>query len=598
MLKNIFKMKKSKLIAITVAVVGIAAILGSLTLRGSASTDTLAEGSQTYTVTRGDLSLEISAAGNLELAETEDLAFEVAGTVLEVMVETGDSVTEGQELAKLDTTEWEKQLKTLERAVVTAERSLTDKERAVTKAERQVASLERQVTEKENEVAKAERQVTEKELAVREAELSVQSAENSLYNIEDVKEAQDAIDAAEAYIETVSTILRGIAGGGLQVDDINYWTMQKTQAQEDLVAAQEDLEDILEDTSVTITADMALQVAQAQLKIEKSQLALEDAQIALNDVSGDVEDARIAVDDAEYAVDEAKAAVTTANYTVEDAKDSLEDAQEALDEVKSLSPIITAPFDGFIPQISVQGGDEVLKGTVAMLIADPNKFEAEIAVSEVDISQVELGGKAWVEVDALGVTLPATITYIAPTATIQSGVVNYAVTVEVESLDTTTASFPAFTDNTTMMPPAGSGNATMPFPGGTEDIADRTAPFGQSNGLADVQLKAGMTVTVSLVVSEAEDVLLVPYSAVTTEGRQKYVQVLTAEGETEKRAITTGITDYSYIEVTDGLSEGKEVLISAATSAATSASTDQEEQPGGRMMIPGISGGPPGGGPR
>jgi HlyD family secretion protein len=87
-------------------------------------------GSQIYTVAKGNLSVEISAAGNLALAETEDLAFEVAGTVLEVMGKAGDSVTEGQELAKLDTMEWDKQLKTLERAVVTAQRYLADKESA------------------------------------------------------------------------------------------------------------------------------------------------------------------------------------------------------------------------------------------------------------------------------------------------------------------------------------------------------------------------------------------------------------------------------------------------------------------------------------
>ncbi|GAI95589.1 unnamed protein product, partial [marine sediment metagenome] len=52
-----------------------------------------------------------------------------------------------------------------------------------------------------------------------------------------------------------------------------------------------------------------------------------------------------------------------------------------------------------------------------------------------DILQVELGGEAWVQVDAMqGLSLPAEVTHISPTATIQSGVVNYKVKVEVESL--------------------------------------------------------------------------------------------------------------------------------------------------------------------
>jgi len=234
--------------------------------------------------------------------------------------------------------------------------------------------------------------------------------------------------------------------------------------------------------------------------------------------------------------------------------------------------------------VAQQFGEEVLKGTVAMQIADANRFEAEIAVSEIDISQVELDGNARVEVDALGVTLPATVTYIAPTATVQSGVVNYGVTVEVQSLTASTAA-----ENTTSQPPVGLLNT-----------ARQRVPSSQmtTDSLENVQLKAGMTVTVSLIVSERQNVLLVPYSAVTTEGAQRYVQVQTSTGDIEKRAITIGITNYSFTEVTDGLAEGEQVLISTAATAAKSTSSTETQQQGGGIMIPGMGGGPPPGGPQ
>jgi len=352
-------------------------------------------------------------------------------------------------LATLDTTEWDEQLKTLGKAVVTAQRNLDAKENEVINAQRQVASLERQTLEKESAVMRAERQVTARELAVREAELAVESAEEDLDNIKDVQEAQAAIDGAETQLELIKMILRGIAGGGLQVTDGSYWSLQKTNVTADLADARLYLQDLLDGSTTQVAADAALQIAQASLQIDKKKLALEDARIALNDVELDVEDAKIAVDDAKYAVEEAKVKVETTGYAVDDAESTLDDARIALDEANSLSPVITAPFDGFISKINVQGGDEVLKGTVAMQIADANRFEAEIAVSEIDISQVELDGNARVEVDALGVTLPATVTYIAPTATVQSGVVNYGVTVEVQSLTASTAA-----ENTTSPPPA------------------------------------------------------------------------------------------------------------------------------------------------
>ena len=61
------------------------------------------------TVQRGDLSVEITAVGNLALSRTEDLAFDLfypKGTVEEVLVEAGDTVEEGQVVAKLDGEEW------------------------------------------------------------------------------------------------------------------------------------------------------------------------------------------------------------------------------------------------------------------------------------------------------------------------------------------------------------------------------------------------------------------------------------------------------------------------------------------------------------
>jgi len=79
---------------------------------------------QVVTVQRGDITIDISTAGNLSYSLQEDLAFEIAGTVEEVLVEVGDSVEEGQVLAKLDTSEWEDNLAVVEDQVTANERAL------------------------------------------------------------------------------------------------------------------------------------------------------------------------------------------------------------------------------------------------------------------------------------------------------------------------------------------------------------------------------------------------------------------------------------------------------------------------------------------
>jgi HlyD family secretion protein len=560
---NIMKGHMKRNLVIILVVLGLIGLTVSLTVGGSEQDEVLAQEGQTTTVQRGNLSLDITAAGNLDLSRTEDLIFDLfyqEGTVAEVSVEGGDSVTEGQALASLDASEWEEEIENLEDALTTAQRQVTTKERALDTAERNLttkeralAAAERNVTAKEEAVVKAERNVTTKELAVRQAELDVDTATYNLEKIAEVKVVQDRIDNLEYIIDFATSMAAGEFGGGGA--NYAYWINLRTQAQAELAQAQADKQDILTGNSITISTTVALQVAQAQLQIEQAQRAVEDAQVAVDEARTAVEDARIAVEDAKIAVDNArkdlenaKVDVSYAQADVEIAKQNAEDAQKDLDDARAASREIIAPFDGFVTNVNVEGGDEVVKGTVAIQLADPDKFEADILVSEMDISQVKLGGEAQVSVDAMsGVSLPATVTHIAPTATIQSGVVNYTVTVEVESIP------------------------------------------------EDVYLKEGMTVTVSLIVAEQQNVLLVPYAAITTEGGQKYVQVVSPDGTTEKRAITTGITDYQFTEVTEGLSEGEQVLISGAITTASESTSAEQQQPGGGMMIPGMGGGPPGG---
>jgi len=105
----------------------------------------------------------------------------------------------------------------------------------------------------------------------------------------------------------------------------------------------------------------------------------------------------------------------------------------------------------------------------------------------------------------------------------------------------------------------------------------------------DFQLREGLTVTVSIIVDEREDVLLVPNSAIIGSGWQTYVQVMSPDGVIEERTITTGISDWQYTEVIDGLSEGEQVVVPQGTTTTT---TQAGQGPRGGMMIPGM-GGPP-----
>jgi hypothetical protein len=103
--------------------------------------------------------------------------------------------------------------------------------------------------------------------------------------------------------------------------------------------------------------------------------------------------------------------------------------------------------------------------------------------------------------------------------------------------------------------------------------------------VTDFQLRQGLSVTVSIIISETTDVLIVPNGAVSSEGGQYYVEVVSASGETEKRAVQIGISDWQYTEITDGLSEGEQVVVPEGTTTTTT--QNQFQRPGGPMIIGG-----------
>ncbi len=304
-------------------------------------------------------------------------------------------------------------------------------------------------------------------------------------------------------------------------------------------------------------------------------------------------------------LDDAIAAVDDAKNAIVDAQTAVVNAQNALDKAKNTSPLVKAPFDGFVTVVNVKGGDEVYKGTIALQVADPTKFEASVLVSEKDFFQVKLGGDATVQlVSVPTLTYQAKVTYVAPTATVQQGVANYKVRVELQSLQpvssnqtgqsqrtqpTTGGQIPSASSNQTGRSPripSMTGGQAPSASSNQTGLSQRTLPTtgGQAPSAVTqaIQLRQGMTVTVSIIVQQKSNVLLVPKSVITQRGGKSYVKV-SKDGVIEEREIKTGISNQQYTEVTEGLSEGEKVVIPKAT---TSTSSSQQGQPSGG--IPGM----------
>jgi HlyD family secretion protein len=185
---------------------------------------------------------------------------------------------------------------------------------------------------------------------------------------------------------------------------------------------------------------------------------------------------------------------------------------------------INAPFDGIIqtvaaqtsdPLRTIQIGDAVTAGQALFTIAKGDRFIVQTQVDEQDIASVRLGQRATVTGEDFGsASFPGHVAIIAPTAQ--------------KSTDASSTSKQVLT---------------------TIEIESHS-PL----------LRDGLTADVDIYTSDIPNSLLVPNSAIVTEGGKKFVYVVKS-GTAKKTAITTGRSNDTQTIVKTGIVVGDEVAI-------------------------------------
>jgi RND family efflux transporter MFP subunit len=169
-------------------------------------------------VVRGDLTVVVSGSGNISVSQDASLAFGSGGKVDKVYVEEGDKVSEGDMLAKLDTSALELALAQAELALATAEYNLDKAQQIYTKP--------------------------------------------------DINAARTAVSEAKAYLQYAKLMLQAEAN---TPEDIEIWENEVYQAEVNLAAAEQRLEEML-------AGGEAEEVKLRRLEVEASRQALEEAQ--------------------------------------------------------------------------------------------------------------------------------------------------------------------------------------------------------------------------------------------------------------------------------------------------------------------------------
>lgn len=218
----------------------------------------------------------------------------------------------------------------------------------------------------------------------------------------------------------------------------------------------------------------------------------------------------------------ADSTLENAAIALENAKLSLQRAQDAMDNYT-----ITAPISGTVIEKNFKTGDTIDSSTLTAaggnlaVIYDMSTLTFEMKIDELDINKIQEMQEVSITADAVeGKTFMGQVDKVSINGTTVSSRTTYPITVNI--LD----------------------------PG---------------------ELKPGMNVSADVIIERVGEVLAVPVEAVNRGAQKPYVLVagkdalsesgsVTDPSKLERREVTLGRNDDSYIEITEGLSQGEVVV--------------------------------------
>lgn len=332
------------------------------------------EAPETVAVEVCDVTQSVSAPGKLVNTSYTTLQMPSEGSLAEINVRPGDTVSAGDVLARLD-----------------------DEEDFV--ADVAAAELERLQAQKAyDDLFKTDAvKIAETYANLVAAQEALADAEKDRARLDYPRADELTIQQAEAQYLLAKEVYKEALKAFNEVDHKALTDPERVMALQNLTAAKQTMDEKLATWNWYLLpapetdfqeADAALELAQAQLAA--AQEAYDAAQAGPDDLDVRLAEAQIA-----------------------DAEAKLATAQTALDSIE-----IRAPFDSIIIEVNARAGETIPSGTGIITLINPIAVEVEATVIEEDYPYVEVGQSVQLYFDAIpDADVTGTITRILPTRT-------------------------------------------------------------------------------------------------------------------------------------------------------------------------------------
>jgi len=501
-------------------------------------------GLRTALVSTGIVTNTVTASGSLVPAQQMNLGFKTPGTLIEVDALDGATVKAGQVLAKIDPAPLQLALQQAQASLASAEAALSQTESGTSlqQASDQLNQANQSYTNAVNNL---------------NADQATLNNDNATLNVDRSNYWYTQYQPALAQFQNELATAQAL----YVTDGCNAYTLYTAETQcsstatppndplVQLQAAQSGVNCLQGGVGQSCTADQQ-QIASAYKAVQAAQGTVNGDQAKVNGDNLQVQNAANSVTSARDGYN-SQAANRPATIQMEQSQIAAAQAQVDTAQSNLDGATLTAPVDGIITAVNAQAGDSIAAnsgssgaeapgstallpssgtgtgsggaggGSAFMTLVSTANYQTVVTFAESDAAKVAAGQVGQVTFDAIsGLTVPVHVLAVAGSATVVSNVVNYYVTL---SLDST-----------------------------------------------DPRLRPGMTTNATLITAEADNVLTVQNSALIHRGTQVFVNLL--EGTKQVlTAVTVGVVGTTTTEVMTGVREGDTVVI--PTVSATRSTT-------------------------
>jgi HlyD family secretion protein len=449
----------------------------------------------------GDITETISGTGQVTTLSQVDIKpqtvgqAQTLGQIISVSVQNGDFVKAGQVIAILD---GKNALQTFNQAKASVESAQANYDNLVNPSDQDLASVQNSISNTQTTIA------NDKENTMLDLRSDLYSVENSVYTNTDPFFADPTDPSPSLSVSGVTFSNQNIINALSAERPVIAVLLSDWRNELDSISSSSDITTLINDALGRLNTIRTYFDNMTQLFARYAVAADSSSQSTLNSDKSTAASARSSIDsiigDLTSSLQSYQSSLTllaqeqqSLSFKTSPSESDVTTAKSQLDNAEAnyqnaltnyQSRIITAPFDGQIGGLNAQVGQQVSSNDSLGTIITPQKV-VNVTLSEVDVSKVAAGASVALTFDALpDTTLSGHVVYIDPLGVSSQGVVNYNVRISIDD---------------------------------------------QNN-----QVKTGMTATADIVVNSATSTLVVPLSAIKTQGSRKYVLVAVLSTSSEQ----------------------------------------------------------------